>query len=292
MTMFRKSGRRGTRAGRVLSRPRDRSALHRRHPQHHAWTRARRPAHVAVRQRTRGAAGCAAPFARNDLQGCGRGPESRRRQSRADRRSRDRQERGAVPRARPLHRLARRPLHHRRGCRHDGRRHGVHLQETDRVVGVHRVHGGSGDPSPFTALGTLEGIRACLRAPLRSRRTRQAQLRRAGRRQRRLPPRRAAARARRQGVRHRHQRRARRAASSSASAPKPYRWTRSTTSTATCFAPCALGGVINEDTVPRLRCKIVAGSANNQLQSERVGHRAREARHPLRARLSPSTPAA
>jgi leucine dehydrogenase len=33
------------------------------------------------------------------------------------------------------------------------------------------------------------------------------------------------------------------------------------------FAPCAMGGVINEDTVPRLRCQIVAGGANNQLES-------------------------
>jgi len=31
------------------------------------------------------------------------------------------------------------------------------------------------------------------------------------------------------------------------------------------FAPCALGGVLNADTIPRLRCRIVAGSANNQL---------------------------
>jgi leucine dehydrogenase len=37
------------------------------------------------------------------------------------------------------------------------------------------------------------------------------------------------------------------------------------------FAPCALGGVINEETVPRLRCDIVAGSANNQLESEEWG---------------------
>jgi leucine dehydrogenase len=33
------------------------------------------------------------------------------------------------------------------------------------------------------------------------------------------------------------------------------------------LAPCALGGVINEDTVPRLKCRIVCGSANNQLGS-------------------------
>lgn len=31
------------------------------------------------------------------------------------------------------------------------------------------------------------------------------------------------------------------------------------------FAPCALGGILNDETIPRLRCKIVAGSANNQL---------------------------
>ena len=31
------------------------------------------------------------------------------------------------------------------------------------------------------------------------------------------------------------------------------------------FAPCALGGIINDKTVPMLKCKIVAGSANNQL---------------------------
>ncbi len=36
------------------------------------------------------------------------------------------------------------------------------FQETNNVVGVHQVHGGSGDPSPFTALGTLQGIRASL----------------------------------------------------------------------------------------------------------------------------------
>ncbi|TYP56675.1 Glu/Leu/Phe/Val family dehydrogenase [Thermosediminibacter litoriperuensis] len=34
------------------------------------------------------------------------------------------------------------------------------------------------------------------------------------------------------------------------------------------FAPCALGAVINENTVDRLKCKIVAGCANNQLKDE------------------------
>jgi leucine dehydrogenase len=37
------------------------------------------------------------------------------------------------------------------------------------------------------------------------------------------------------------------------------------------YAPYALGGVINDDTIGRLKCKIVAGSANNILAEERHG---------------------
>lgn len=42
------------------------------------------------------------------------------------------------------------------------------------------------------------------------------------------------------------------------------------------FAPCALGGVINDETVPRLKVQIVAGAANNQLLEERHGELLRE----------------
>lgn len=31
------------------------------------------------------------------------------------------------------------------------------------------------------------------------------------------------------------------------------------------FVPCALGGVLNDDTIPQLRCQAVGGAANNQL---------------------------
>ena len=31
------------------------------------------------------------------------------------------------------------------------------------------------------------------------------------------------------------------------------------------FAPCALGGVLNENTIPKLKCRIITGGANNQL---------------------------
>jgi len=37
------------------------------------------------------------------------------------------------------------------------------------------------------------------------------------------------------------------------------------------FAPCALGAIINDETIPKLKCKIVAGSANNQLEENRHG---------------------
>ena len=39
------------------------------------------------------------------------------------------------------------------------------------------------------------------------------------------------------------------------------------------FAPCALGGIINSETIPKLRTAIVAGSANNQLENEDIDSR-------------------
>jgi len=37
------------------------------------------------------------------------------------------------------------------------------------------------------------------------------------------------------------------------------------------FSPCALGGVINGDTIPRLKGRVVAGPANNQLLADEDG---------------------
>jgi leucine dehydrogenase len=37
------------------------------------------------------------------------------------------------------------------------------------------------------------------------------------------------------------------------------------------FAPCALGAIVNDTTIPQLRCAIVAGAANNVLLEERHG---------------------
>ncbi|CDQ39715.1 MULTISPECIES: branched-chain amino acid dehydrogenase [Virgibacillus] len=37
------------------------------------------------------------------------------------------------------------------------------------------------------------------------------------------------------------------------------------------YAPCALGATINDDTIPRIKAKVIAGSANNQLKSTKHG---------------------
>jgi leucine dehydrogenase len=39
------------------------------------------------------------------------------------------------------------------------------------------------------------------------------------------------------------------------------------------FAPCAVGGILDRDSIPRLSCRIVAGSANNQLATLEDGQR-------------------
>jgi leucine dehydrogenase len=43
------------------------------------------------------------------------------------------------------------------------------------------------------------------------------------------------------------------------------------------YAPCALGGTLNADSIPLLRCRIVAGCANNQLAEPDDAERLREA---------------
>ncbi|MBN3556044.1 branched-chain amino acid dehydrogenase [Fictibacillus nanhaiensis] len=37
------------------------------------------------------------------------------------------------------------------------------------------------------------------------------------------------------------------------------------------FAPCALGAIINDDTIPQIKAKVIAGAANNQLKETRHG---------------------
>ncbi len=42
------------------------------------------------------------------------------------------------------------------------------------------------------------------------------------------------------------------------------------------FAPCALGGILNEQTIPQLNCRAVVGAANNQLATPQDAERLRE----------------
>jgi leucine dehydrogenase len=43
------------------------------------------------------------------------------------------------------------------------------------------------------------------------------------------------------------------------------------------YAPCAVGGTLNAGSIPRLRCRIAAGCANNQLATPEDGDRLHEA---------------
>lgn len=42
------------------------------------------------------------------------------------------------------------------------------------------------------------------------------------------------------------------------------------------FAPCALGSVINENTLTKIRARVIAGAANNQLANEKLGSELRK----------------
>ncbi len=42
------------------------------------------------------------------------------------------------------------------------------------------------------------------------------------------------------------------------------------------FAPCALGAIVNSDTIPQLKCDIIAGAANNQLATVADGKAVQE----------------
>jgi leucine dehydrogenase len=138
--------------------------------------------------------------------------------------------------------------------------------ETHRVVGVHPVNGGSGDPAPFTALGTYHGIRASL-----ERRFGQGEVGRhsfavqgvggVGYHLVKL----LRAEGAKVFVTDINQERVEPLVDEFRAEAVPMHQIYDVD--ATVFAPCAMGGIINEDTVPRLKCKIVAGGANNQLES-------------------------
>ena len=139
---------------------------------------------------------------------------------------------------------------------------------TAHVKGLDRERGGSGDPSPYTALGVVRAIEVCCErvfgsADLAGRSVALAGLGHVGTHiARRLAE--AGAELLVADVNE-----ARRAVAEELGA----RWVSPEEALAAevdVYAPCALGGILNDDTIDALRCPIVAGAANNQLADDRI----------------------
>lgn len=143
--------------------------------------------------------------------------------------------------------------------------------QTKHVCGVDPAHGGSGDPSPFTALGVRRGIEACVKWRL-------------GRDS--LQGVHVAV----QGVGHVGYHLCKELHAQGAQLTvadvdrlKSERCAREFGAAVTdiekiayvecdVFAPCALGAGLNDSTIPYLKARIVAGAANNQLAEPRHGN--------------------
>ena len=143
-------------------------------------------------------------------------------------------------------------------------------EETDHVVGVHPVHGGSGDPSPFTAYGVLQGIKACLNKKYGHTDAGKCSfaiqgLGHVGYNLMKLLHREGA----KLFIADINEHRVQQAVDEFAAEALPVEDIYD--ADAKVFTPCALGGVINPHTLPRLKCDIVAGAANNQLETEDMG---------------------
>jgi len=149
------------------------------------------------------------------------------------------------------------------------------LQETPFVTGVSKSHGGSGDPSPFTALGTVQGIKACVEEVFGSTS---------------LEGKKIAV----QGVgnvgyhlcKFLHKEGAKLVVSGHHQ-DKIDRVKKEFDAEAVgefdiysvkcdVFSPNAVGAIINDDTILQLKCPIIAGAANNQLAEPRHGDKLQE----------------
>lgn len=137
------------------------------------------------------------------------------------------------------------------------------------VGGVSPERGGAGDPSPVTAYGVLQGMRACAaerwgRDSLEGRRVAVQGLGKVGW---------ALAELLQQAnatvigceVNPERREQAQRQLGIQTVAPDDIYDVP-----ADIFAPCAMGGSISEHTLPRLKCEVIAGSANNQIVGAEV----------------------
>ena len=137
-------------------------------------------------------------------------------------------------------------------------------RETEYVVGVHQVHGGSGDPAPFTAYGALQGLMATL-----NRRHGNEEIGKysyavqglghIGMEFVKLLKERGA----KLFVADLNQDLVQRAVEEYGA--EAVKCDEIYDTPADVFSPCALEGSINEQTLPRLKAKIICGTANNQM---------------------------
>lgn len=140
--------------------------------------------------------------------------------------------------------------------------------ETSNVTGISRALGGSGDPSPVTAMGVYVGMKACAheRWGSDSLSGKHVTVQGVGAVGRHLVDHLARAGAKITVCDIDEDNLKRVQASHRVEVVPP---SKIFDVQADIFAPCALGAVINDDTLPRLKVEIVAGSANNILEDDR-----------------------
>ena len=142
-------------------------------------------------------------------------------------------------------------------------------KETKFVGGVSRERGGAGDPSPVTAYGVLQGMKACARDrwgqdSLDGRRVAVQGLGKVGWHLTQLLQQAGAIVIGSDVNQEQRQRAQKQLGIPTVDAEDIY------DVPVDIFAPCAMGGAISESTLPRLTCEVIAGSANNQIDSKAV----------------------
>ena len=143
-------------------------------------------------------------------------------------------------------------------------------RETEYVTGVHQVHGGSGDPSPFTAYGTLQGLMATLNKKHGDEEVGKYSyavqgLGHVGMEFVKLLKERGA----KIFVTDINQKLVDRAVNEFGA--EAVGLDEIYDVPADVYSPCALGGTVNENTLDRLKAKIICGAANNQLANNAIG---------------------
>lgn len=149
------------------------------------------------------------------------------------------------------------------------------LKETPFVTGVNKAHGGSGDPSPFTALGAVQGIKACVEevfgsTSLGGKKIAVQGLGKVGYSLCKYLAKEGAKLIVSEQYQDKIDKVKKEFGAESVGEYDIY--------SVKCdvFSPCAVGAIINDETISQFKCPIIAGSANNQLEKPRHGDKLHE----------------